>query len=192
MKNPEEIMKNEEILHTFESGLDSFAQGNFVAAQKLWEKVLKLDPNNELAMDYIRSMKEELPFEDKRLAYKEMLDEAIRMIGKDQLEPAYELLEMIQKDDPENKKAQKFLDTVKGLLLKDYVSEIGSTDSVVKLKKDMNEIMKMNLTKESAFVLSMIDGNLRVDELHALSNIDRFVFMRNLVMLLRNNIVSIQ
>ncbi len=191
MKGPEDILKNEEVLHTFEAGLDNFALGNFVAAQKLWEKVLKFDPDNELAIDYIRSMKEEMPFEDKKLANKEMLDEAIRMIGKDQIEPAYELLVMVQRDDPENKKVQKFLDTAKGLLLKDYVSEIGSTDSTVRLKKDMGEIMKMNLTKEAAFILSTVDGSLSVDEMHALSNIDRFVFMRSLVMLLRNNIVSI-
>ncbi len=191
MKKPEYILKNEEILHIFESGLDSFALGDFIAAQKLWKKVLELDPENELAMDYIRSMEEEIPFEDKKLADKELLDEAIRLIGKNQLEPAYELLEMILKDAPGNKKAQKFLDTTKGLLLKDYVNEIGSTSSIIKLKKDMNEIMKINLTRESAFIIATIDGSLSVDELHALSNVDRFSFMRNLVMLLRNDIINI-
>lgn len=191
MKKPEYILKNEEILHIFESGLDSFALGDFIAAQKLWKKVIEIDPENELAMDYIRSMEEEIPFEDKKLADKELLDEAIRLIGKNQLEPAYELLEMILKGNPDNKKAQKFLDTTKGLLLKDYVNEIGSTSSIIRLKKDMNEIMKINLTRESAFIIATIDGSLSVDELHALSNVDRFSFVRNLVMLLRNDIINI-
>ncbi len=190
MNNPEDILKNENILHIFESGLDSFAQGDFVAAQKMWKKVLEFDPDNELAMDYIRSVEEEVPFEDKKVIYKGLLDEAIRLIGKNQFDPAYELLQMIIHDNPEDEKAQKFLDTTKGLLLKDYLSEIGDTGYVVKLKMSMEEIMKINLTKESAYILSMIDGNLSIDELLTLSGIDRFIFMRNLAMLLRNGIVT--
>lgn len=190
MNNPEDILKNEKILHIFESGLDSFAQGDFVAAQKMWKKVLAADPGNELAMDYIRSIEEEVPFEDKKVIYKELLEEAIRLIGKNQFDPAYELLQMIIHENPEDEKAQKFLDTTKGLLLKDYLSEVGDTGSTVKLKKNMEDIMKINLTKESAYIISMIDGNSSVDELLALSGIDRFLFMRNLTMLLRNGIVT--
>lgn len=191
MKNPEEIVKNEQMLEIFESGLNNFAQGDFVAAQKTWEKALVIDPGNELALDYIRLLEEELPFEDKKKAYRELLEEAIRLIGKNQIDPAYELLQMIILNDPENSKAHKFLDTVKGLLLKDYLNEIGDTDSVLQLKKDMNDIMNINLTKESAFIVSLIDGNSSIDELLALSGIDRFVFMRNLVMLLRNGIAGL-
>ena len=190
MNNPEDILKNEKILHIFESGLDSFAQGDFVAAQKMWKKVLAADPGNELAMDYIRSIEEEVPFEDKKVIYRELLEEAIRLIGKNQFDPAYELLQMIIHENPEDEKAQKFLDTTKGLLLKDYLSEVGDTGSVVKLKKNMEDIMKINLTKESAYIISMIDGSSSVDELLALSGIDRFLFMRNLTMLLRNGIVT--
>ena len=190
MNNPEDILKNEKILHIFESGLDSFAQGDFVAAQKMWKKVLATDPGNELAMDYIRSIEEEVPFEDKKVIYRELLEEAIRLIGKNQFDPAYELLQMIIHENPEDEKAQKFLDTTKGLLLKDYLSEVGDTGSAVKLKKNMEDIMKINLTKESAYIISMIDGNSSIDELLALSGIDRFLFMRNLTMLLRNGIVT--
>ncbi len=190
MNNPEDILKNEKILHIFESGLDSFAQGDFVAAQKMWKKVLAADPGNELAMDYIRSIEEEVPFEDKKVIYRELLEEAIRLIGKNQFDPAYELLQMIIHENPEDEKAQKFLDTTKGLLLKDYLSEVGDTGSAVKLKKNMEDIMKINLTKESAYIISMIDGDSSVDELLALSGIDRFLFMRNLTMLLRNGIVT--
>ena len=190
MNNPEDILKNEKVLHIFESGLDSFAQGDFVAAQKMWKKVLATDPGNELAMDYIRSIEEEVPFEDKKVIYRELLEEAIRLIGKNQFDPAYELLQMIIHENPEDEKAQKFLDTTKGLLLKDYLSEVGDTGSVVKLKKNMEDIMKINLTKESAYIISMIDGSSSVDELLALSGIDRFLFMRNLTMLLRNGIVT--
>ncbi len=190
MNNPEDILKNEKVLHIFESGLDSFAQGDFVAAQKMWKKVLAADPGNELAMDYIRSIEEEVPFEDKKVIYRELLEEAIRLIGKNQFDPAYELLQMIIHENPEDEKAQKFLDTTKGLLLKDYLSEVGDTGSVVKLKKNMEDIMKINLTKESAYIISMIDGNSSIDELLALSGIDRFLFMRNLTMLLRNGIVT--
>ncbi len=190
MNNPEDILKNENILHIFESGLDSFAQGDFVGAQKMWEKVLAIDPDNELAMDYIRSVEEEIPFEDKKVIYRGLLDEAIRLIGKNECDPAYELLQMILHDNPDDEKAQKFLDTTKGLLLKDYLSEIGDTSYTVTLKMNMEEIMKINLTKESAYMLSMVDGNLSIDELLALSGIDRFIFMRNLAMLLRNGIVT--
>ncbi|MCL4468340.1 MAG: hypothetical protein M1591_05350 [Deltaproteobacteria bacterium] len=190
MNNPEDILKNEKVLHIFESGLDSFAQGDFVAAQKMWKKVLAADPGNELAMDYIRSIEEEVPFEDKKVIYRELLEEAIRLIGKNQFDPAYELLQMIIHENPEDEKAQKFLDTTKGLLLKDYLSEVGDTGSAVKLKKNMEDIMKINLTKESAYIISMIDGNSSIDELLALSGIDRFLFMRNLTMLLRNGIVT--
>ncbi len=190
MNNPEDILKNEKVLQIFESGLDSFAQGDFVAAQKMWKKVLAADPGNELAIDYIRSIEEEVPFEDKKVIYRELLEEAIRLIGKNQFDPAYELLQMIIHENPEDEKAQKFLDTTKGLLLKDYLSEVGDTGSVVKLKKNMEDIMKINLTKESAYIISMIDGSSSVDELLALSGIDRFLFMRNLTMLLRNGIVT--
>ena len=191
MNNPEEILKNEKILHIFESGLDSFAQGDFVAAQKMWKKVLEADPGNELAMDYIRAIEEEVPFEDKKVIYRELLEEAIGLIGKNQFDPAYELLQMILHENPEDGKAQKFLDTTKGLLLKDYLNEVGDTSSAVTMKKNMEEIMKINLTKESAYIISMIDGNSSVDELLALSGIDRFLFMRNLTMLLRNGIVTL-
>jgi len=191
MKAPEDILKNQKLLAIFESGLDSFAQGDFVAAQKTWKKILEFDPDNELAMDYIRSVEEEIPFENKKAAYTELLDEAIRLIGKNQLEPAYELLQLVLQNNPDNKKAQKFLDTAKGMLLKDYSNEIGDTDTIVKLKKDMSEIMNVNLTKESAFIISMIDGNSSLNELRTLTGIDRFVFMRNMVMLLRNDIIGL-
>jgi tetratricopeptide (TPR) repeat protein len=190
MNNPETVIKNEKILHIFEAGLDSFAQGDFVQAQKLWKEILELDPGNELAMDYIHSIEEEVSFEDKKIVYKELLDEAIRLIGKNQFEPAYELLQMVIQNDPKNEKAQEFLDTTKGLLLKDYLAEIGDTNYIVKLNKGMEDIMKINLTKESAYILSMIDGNLSVEELLTLSGLDRFNFMRNIAMLLRNDIIT--
>ncbi|MGB9734827.1 MAG: tetratricopeptide repeat protein [bacterium] len=190
MNNPESIIKNERILHAFEAGLDSFAQGDFVQAEKYWREVLEIDPENELALDYIHALEEEIPFEDKRVVYKELLEEAIRLIGKNQLEPAYELLQMVLQNDPDNERAQKFLDTTKGLLLKDYLAEIGDTDFIVKIKKNMQDIMKINLTRESAYILSMVDGNLSIEELFTLAGIDRFLFMRNLAMLLRNDIVT--
>lgn len=190
MSNPESVIKNEKILHIFEAGLDSFAQGDFVHAQKLWKEILELDPANELAMDYIHSIEEEVPFEDKKIMYKELLDEAIRLIGKNQCEPAYELLQMVIQNDPQNEKAQKFLDTTKGLLLKDYLIEIGDTSYIVNLKKSLQDIMKLNLTKESAYILSMVDGNLTIEELFTLTGLDRFIFMRNIAMLLRNDIVT--
>ena len=87
MKTPEDILKNQKLLAIFESGLDSFAQGDFVAAQKTWKKILEFDPDNELAMDYIRSVEEEIPFENKKAVYKELLDEAIRLIGKISFSP---------------------------------------------------------------------------------------------------------
>ncbi len=191
MGSPEDILKNDTILRIFESGLDQFAQGDFVAAQQTWKKVLESDPDNELALDYIRSIEEEVPFEDKKVISKGLLDEAIRLLGKNQPEPAYELLQMIVQDNPDDEKAQKFLDTTKGLLLKDYLSELGDTGAVVQLKKKMEEIMRINLTKESAYIISLIDGNSSIDELLMLSSIDRFLFMRNLTLLLRNGIIRL-
>lgn len=190
MNNPESVIKNEKILHIFEAGLDSFAQGDFVQAQKYWKEILEIDPDNELALEYIHAIEEEIPFEDKRVVYKELLDEAIRLIGKNQLEPAYELLQMVLNDDPDNEKAQKFLDTTRGLLLKDYLAEIGDTSYIINLKKSMEDIMKINLTKESAYILSMVDGNLSIEDILTLTGMDKFIFMRNLAMLLRNDIVS--
>ncbi|MCL4478678.1 MAG: hypothetical protein M1381_06195 [Deltaproteobacteria bacterium] len=192
MKSAEEILKNEEILHLFEHGLDTFAQGDFVGSQRIWKKILERDPGNELAMDYINGTEEEIPFEDKKGSYKELLDEAIRLIGKNEPEPAYELLQMIIIDNPGDEKAKEFFNTTKGILLNNYLNEIGSTRAVPKLKKEMEDIMKINLSKEAAFIVSLIDGSSSIDDLLALSGLETFPFMRNAVMLIRNDIITLK
>ncbi len=192
MKSAEEILKNEEILHLFEHGLDTFAQGDFVGSQRIWKKILERDPGNELAMDYINGTEEEIPFEDKKGSYKELLDEAIRLIGKNEPEPAYELLQMIITDNPGDEKAKEFFNTTKGILLNNYLNEIGSTRAVPKLKKEMEDIMKINLSKEAAFIVSLIEGSSSIDDLLALSGLETFPFMRNVAMLIRNDIITLK
>ena len=189
MSGTADALKNEDVRRMLEAGLDSFATGDFVSAQKTWKKVFEIDPGNELAMDYIRSTEDEIPPEDKKALSEELLQEAISLLGKNQPETAYELLEIISIDKPDDERVRRFLDTTRGTLLKDYDGEVGDTNKVIRLKKDMREIMKLNLTRESAYIVSIIDGDSTIEELSMLSGIDRFLFMRNVVLLLRNDII---
>jgi len=185
-----------------EEGLNLYGLGKFSEAIEKWKKVLEIDPDNSAARDYIESAggdvnsvpqpaetPQPLPFADTSIA-ESFLREAKEFAQSGKYEAALELLEKSLELDPDNMETHSLYEMVKGKQLKNYINEAGQPGRIPVLLKRTEELLKFNLTKEAGFILSLIDGQVTLDDIVSLSGMDKFSTYRNLVKLKRLGVIS--
>jgi len=187
-----------------EEGLNLYGLGMFAEAIEKWKKVLEIDPDNSAARDYIESAggdaksvphSAELPqqeppaFADSDTA-ESFLREARGLAQSGKYEAALELLEKSLEADPDNMETHSLYEMVKGKQLKNYIKEAGQPGRIPVLLKRPQELLKFNLTKEAGFIISLIDGQVTLDDIVSLSGMDKFSTYSNLVKLKRLGVIS--
>ncbi len=198
--------RQQKINKFLEEGLNYYGLGKFPEAIDSWRKVLALDPDNSVARDYIESAGGETteqsearrpsppvhvpPVPTAQVDIGSLIREAKSQIQTGSYEEAMDLLEQVLDVEPDNIEAQSFYEMSKGKQLKNYIREAGDISEVPTLAKGPGELMSYNLTKETGFILSLIDGNTTLDDIISLSGMDRFSAYRNIVILKRMGIIS--
>ena len=181
----------ENLTSLLQQGLELYGTGDVARAFLLWNEVLKLDPGNEEALDYIKDAERrgksrggveaaDRPF---------LIDEARRLMRAENVESALELLMSagVQGDF----EAEAMVELLRATLFEHYQSELGDLSRVPCLADDaQNDMRSRNLPPSAGFLLSMIDGKTPLGDLVSVAGVDRFDAMRSLHRMLEAGILE--
>ncbi len=173
-------------------GLDAYGQDLIDRAVACWRAVLKLDPNHEVARDYLEAAGFETKAAPAPAARAPQAREAKTVLERSGDAEALELLDAAIREAPADLEAQAALDLVRASLYRKYRQRTKEGSGVPRVKLGPQEILRFNLGANAGFVLSMIDGHTSVDELVALTNMDPFEALHVLGKLMDSGIVEVR
>jgi tetratricopeptide (TPR) repeat protein len=183
-------MNAPEVSRLLEDGLSHFGVGEVGRAVECWERVLRLDPGNAIARDYLENARAGAA-EAPRPPVEALLGDARELVRRDQLEEALDHFELATRLDPERIEAELYVDLLRAKLLQRYRGRIGPSDTRPQLRLDSERIARFNLSAGAGFLLSRLDGATSVGELVALSGMDAFEAFRILNRLLDAGIIGV-
>ncbi len=176
-------------------GLDHYGQDLIERAVACWRAVLALNPQHEVARDYLEAAgfapaKKRAPATAGAAAA--FLREALALVERGAEGEALELLESAARNTPDNLEAQAAFDLVRASLHRRHRERTQGGAGVPRVRLGPQEILRFNLPPNAGFVLSMIDGHTSVDELVALTNMDPFEALHTLGKLMDAGIVEVR
>jgi tetratricopeptide (TPR) repeat protein len=186
----------DEIERLLRDGLNRYGMGEIAQAIRAWRQVLKLDPGNLQAREYLDSVADEAadverPAGAERGGTPDLLETALECLRDDDPEGALELLENVAARDPDALEVQGYIEMVRSRLLKRYREQFGSGSATPTLRLEADALLKFNLPSEAGFLLSMIDGRTTVQDLVSVCGMDEFRALRILAHMQAAGIVEI-
>jgi tetratricopeptide (TPR) repeat protein len=179
-----------------EAGLHHYGLGEIDKALSCWREVLKRDPGNETAAEYIEIETGRPadvaagPSEDEILELEEVVEEqtgpAAPMLGKDFLagqmflstrepEKAIFAFEAAHRSNPDNPLHWAHVELSRASLIKEVIARAGGPHQPLRLKASLTDLIgAKDFTQEEGFVLSLITGDLGLEDLVALSPLPRY------------------
>lgn len=148
-------------------GLELFGQDRVEEAIACWRAVLALDPTHREARDYLESAGAPVaaPGQRARAA------QGLALAGQGELEPALALLRSAAAAAPRELETQAALDLVRARLYAEARQRI-SASARPRLRIGQEQLLRFDLPPEAGFLLSMLDGRTRVEELIAMAGLD--------------------
>lgn len=104
---------------------------------------------------------------------------------------ALDIAETILTGDGGDLEAQRFSTSCRDVLTQMYLGRIGSIDQLVQLSLSPEEQRWLTLDHRAGFLLSLVDGNLTVEELLDISGMQKLESLRILVNLLEQRVVRL-
>jgi tetratricopeptide (TPR) repeat protein len=178
----EKSLKLRELL---EKGLYYYGLGENRMAVDLWKQVLELEPENELAREYLEieletdvypSTTPEFPRPDKSEAPKStpVFTRGQKLIYEDKPAEAVESFAQAYDESSDQLYYWSYAELAKTSLIKLLLKQIGSFNRVPELTKPLAEMARMNFTEEQGFILSLITGDTSFEDVISLSPIPKY------------------
>jgi tetratricopeptide (TPR) repeat protein len=185
------------IQELLEKGLYFYGLGEVKKAIAIWNQVLERDPGNETAREYIEIETGRVP-EPKapeREEEEEILDpgaevtenlpdasaladdflEGQRLIQHEDWAQVIREFEAAHRFDPANSLYWTHVELARAALIKSVIERAGGIHAGVSLKIPLTELIgRKNFTQEEGFVLSLISGDITLEDVISLSPIPRF------------------
>jgi hypothetical protein len=148
-------------------GLELFGEDQVERAIACWRAVLALDPTHREARDYLESAGAPVaaPGERARAA------QGLALAGQGELEQGLALLRSAAAAAPRDHETQAALDLVRARLYAEMRQRIPG-GARPRLRLAQAELLRLDLPPEAGFLLSMLDGRTRVEELMAVAGLD--------------------
>lgn len=182
-----------EVARLLAVGLDAYGMGEVSEAMVAWREVLRIDPANREARDYIQAADRRetpaLPAEEG--ATVALLREGRELLHRGQLEAAHDLFAAAEAE-AEHPDLQAYVDMLRSRLFKLYRSRVGDLEAVPEMRVEPSKVTRYNLPKNAGFVLSLVDGRTPVSDLISLSGMDAFEALRIVQHLLDARIVGMR
>lgn len=193
MSNPNQA----EIDRLLQEGLDHYGVDEVGNALRFWREALALDPDNAEAIDYIETAdRREHHRGQKDIAVGSVAQGAIalarELIASAQLDEALDLLRSTADPSQLSLELEATVELVRAVLLQNYRQSMGDGSLVPEVAADMNQISKLNLTPGAGFLLSLVDGEMTLDSLVAVSGMDSFEALRTTKSLIDAGVVRMQ
>jgi len=187
------------IQELLEKGVYHYGLGEIDKAIEFWQEVLRLDPENETAGEYIEietgRKPEARPREEVKEEKEEILEpvaevtqdlpdapaladkfvEGQLLIQHEDWGEAVKAFEAAHRFDPSFPLYWTYVALARARLMKATIEKAGGLNSVISLRVPLTELIgKKNFTQEEGFVLSLISGDITLEEVISLSPIPRF------------------
>ncbi len=189
-----------------EKGLYYYGLGETQMAVNLWKQVLAIDPENEMAREYLeielgassarstprppdaaqapaRAEKKEMPqsfVKGQQLIYAGKPVEAVENFTR-----AYE-------ESNGRLYNWAYVELAKTSLIKYIMEQAGSFSNIPELTRPMSELAKMNFSEEEGFILSLITGDVSLEDVISLSPLPKYKTYRAIYRFIQDDIVRIK
>jgi len=195
-----------------EKGLYYYGLGEIEQALKYWREVIKLDPANETAREYIEietgqssdaAAEDEAPPppapeeakappeapKSRALAESFMLGQ--QFLATNNFEKAVTAFESAHAEDSDNPIYWAHVELARARLIKEVVNMVGGMRNAISLRVPLTQLIgEKKFTQEEGFVLSMITGDTGIEDVVSLSPIPRFKSYQIIYRLLREGLAE--
>jgi|GEM_PF-1015132 len=210
--------KDKKVQDLLEQGLYHYGLGQTSVAVDLWKQVIELDPNNEVAREYL-SIELGLDWEEKSSEAGKKLDKdklesvsAVKVskpgsedrtyspefgLGQEQLRAGqagqgFQVFSKLADSEPGNLLYQSFMELSKVNLIKAFINRIGSLKKVPVLTVPVSALTDLKLTEEEGFILSLINGETSFEDIVSLAPVAPFTTFSTLKKLMELKVIGIQ
>jgi len=163
----------ERIARLLVEGLELFGEDRVEQAAIRWREVLALDPGHGEARDYLESAGFAVAPEAS-LASRALGAQALEQAAAGEAEEALPLLRSAAEAAPDDLEVQAALELVRGHLYAKYQERTRQGAGRPRVRVGSDQLLRFNLPPDAGFVLSMVDGHTRVDELVTVTGMDPF------------------
>jgi tetratricopeptide (TPR) repeat protein len=177
----------ERVARLLAEGLELFGQDRVEQATSCWREVLELDPTQGEARDYLESAGVSLAASGDGRA---RLAAALARAADGAAEEVLALLVEATACAPDDLETQAGLDLVRAQLYVQHRQRMPAS-ARPRLCVGPEQLMRLDLAPEAGFLLSMLDGRTRIEELVTVSGLDPFEVLHLLARLERTGIVEI-
>jgi tetratricopeptide (TPR) repeat protein len=168
--------EQEQIARLLAEGLELFGEDRIEQAAVRWREVLRLDPGHREARDYLESAGFAGPSDPQAAstAAQALCQQALEQAAAGELDEALPLLRSAAETVPEDLTLQAAFELVRGHLYARYREKSRQGAGRPRVRVAAEQLLRFNLPPDAGFVLSMVDGHTRVDELLTVSGMDPF------------------
>ncbi len=178
----------ERVARLLAEGLELFGQDRVDQAVACWRVVLELEPKQQEARDYLESAGVSIDTGDDGRA---RVLEALAAADAGAVEQALALLLAACAQAPDDLHAQASFDLLRAQLYARYRARMRDGNARPRLCVEPEQLMGFDLPPEAGFLLSLLDGRLRVAELITVSGLDPFAVLQLLARLEQDGIVEL-
>ncbi len=203
--------KQEKIQKLLEQGLYHYGLGESGVAVELWKQVLEIDPENETAREYLeielgKDWQKKLGLVEKTPQPEphDLIPEKLSPIS-DELIKAKDLLEEQRYDDAlkifnqlsetpaeDQVLAQALFELTKAHLIKHFLDKVGGLSKIPYLKISLNELRNFDLSEEQGFVLSLINGEMTLEDIILLAPLPPFRIFQFIRQFLEQGLIELK
>jgi tetratricopeptide (TPR) repeat protein len=162
----------ERIARLLAEGLELFGEDRVEQAAIRWREVLSLDPGQREARDYLESAGFAAPAEASGAPA--LAAQALEQAAGGAAEEALPLMRSAAEAAPEHLELQAALELVRATLYVTYQERSHRGAGRPRVRVGGGELLRFNLPPDAGFVLSMVDGHTRVEELVTVTGMDPF------------------
>lgn len=199
------------IQELLEKGLYHYGVGEIDKALLFWREVLALDPDNETAREYIEIETGRLPEQETQGEFPpdsapepvrtnevfsapvpESFMEGQRHLQSYNWERAVEAFSEAHKNQPSQLYYWAHVPLSRAGLIKDVIVRLGGDDKYLRLTESLTDLSRRKeFNQEEGFVLSLLSGEMTLDDIVSLSPIPRFQTFQILHHLLDEGLLSV-
>jgi len=186
----DDSMENK-VSELLQQGLELYGTGEVSQAFLLWREVMRLDPGNAEALDYIRDAdRRSKPRGDgPKAAERDVVDEARRFIHAENEEAALELLS--NAPHAGGMEAEAMVELLRARLYHRYRMSLGDLSRTPRVSRDAAaDLGSRNLPPSAGFLLSMVDDSTPLCDLVSVSGMDRFEALRSVYQMVEAGILE--
>ncbi|MFO8058027.1 MAG: tetratricopeptide repeat protein [bacterium] len=205
------MSSSQNVQELLEKGLYHYGLGEVDKALSFWREVLALDPDNETAQEYIEieTGREQEPSpspspapepwsevaessEGPSISVPDSFLEGQRHLQSYEWEKAMNDFLEAHKSRPSQLYYWTHVPLARAGLIKDVMARLGGDNKYLKLKESLTELSRRKrFNQEEGFVLSLISGEMTLEDIVSLSPIPRFQTFHILYRLLEEGLIAV-